>query len=201
MLGKAPMGYGTGSVVPWRTCLPARTRVRVRDEGVRRWWHRCGRRPCDPGVDPAMQAKAVPVRPAPPPQATSTRASATARRCASWNASRASWASSRSQKSGQSSLDRARGSWEVAFRERVRSPGGWDGACMRRPRPRRRAPSGNSTMPGPVSTTCHCRELRRNGEECRSLWSRRPGRAIRLDELDPLGEVEPPGPAPRGRGR
>jgi hypothetical protein len=89
----------------------------------------------------------------PPGHATSTRQLSTARRWACSNADRASWKLSGSQKSGQRSHRprRGRSPGRLPRRYSVHSAHGTAGSTARRLRPRRRAPSGNSTTPGP-----HC---------------------------------------------
>jgi hypothetical protein len=100
-----------------------------------------------------MHAIALPVRPRPPKHATSTRSPATARRCASANASRASVLSLGSQKSRQRNhrYGHATSRGGEASRNRLHCGSGATGAPARIPRPRRRVPSGSSMTPALIA--------------------------------------------------
>lgn len=99
-----------------------------------------------------MQARAVPVRPRPPPQATSTR-SAAVRAQASANTSLARTRSLGSRKSGQRSHrdSHAGGGGSLPRRWTAKPGAGPEGSGLRNPRPRTSRPEGRRRTPGASS--------------------------------------------------
>ncbi len=122
----------------------------------------------------AITARPEPVRPTPPPQATSTR-SVAARPYAWRSASSASTVSTGVRKSGHLT-HRCSHSNDRGFRARRYRPN--SGCCpagkgLRSPRPRTLRPSGNSTTPGPL-----CQGVTTASSHCSQPVSQIPGQGL-----------------------